>query len=160
MFERLDHSGNAGKKSSVQLKTTDTPSQQATDFEDRLHHVALTAVMECLHKQNTPSTGNKANSAGLPTRRSQPELRQTADVTVGKSGTFDKLTEINTSRERPKTSPSQPAKKGSALSPGGVPRKVKLQMDVIDDTNQGKGKRKLDIMTRLGKQSVFTRLTN
>lgn len=158
VFERLDHSGNAGNKSSV--KTTSS-QQQAQDFEDQLHRVALTAVMECLHNQNTPSTGNKPNSAALPTRRSQPELRQTTDASGGKSDTFDKLTEINTSRERHKGgTPPQPAKTVSTLSPSSAPRKVKLRMDMVTDTNQVSGKKKLDIMTRLGKQSVFTRLTN
>lgn len=142
---------------SAQLKAASTP-QQAKDFEDQLHHIALTAVMECLQKQSTPSTGNKPNSAALPTRRSQPELKQTSDVT--KSDTFDKLTEINTSRERHKiTPPSQSTKK--PVSPSSIPRKVKLRMDTITEaTDTNRGKSKVDIMTRLGKQSVFTRLTN
>ena len=157
VFERLDHSGNAGATPSVQLKTTGSIGmpQQAKDFEDQLQHVALTAVMECLH--NT-SASNKTTSAALPTRRSQPELRQTADKTGAKSDTFDKLTEINTSRERPGS--SQSTKKGSATSPSSVPRKVKLRMDAVSDTQVRRKSSKLDIMTRLGKQSVFTRLTN
>lgn len=156
VFERLDHSGNANKLS-AQLKAASTP-QPAKDFEEQLHHIALTAVMECLQKQSTPSTGNKPNSAALPTRRSQPELKQTSDVT--KSDTFDKLTEINTSRERHKiTPPSQSTKK--PVSPSSIPRKVKLRMDTISEaTDNNRGKSKVDIMTRLGKQSVFTRLTN
>ena len=155
VFERLDHSGNAGATPSV-LKTTATIGmpQQAKDFEDQLQRVALTAVMECLH--NT-SASNKTTSAALPTRRSQPELRQTPDKTVAKSDTFDKLTKINTSRERPAS--SQPTKT-NATSPSSVPRKVKLRMDTITHTPPREKSSKLDIMTRLGKQSVFTRLTN
>ena len=150
VFERLDHSGTTDAPSSTQHKTNATIGipQQATNFEDQLHRVALTAVMECLQQQNTSTK----KSAAVPTRRSQPELKQTTN----KSGTFDKLTEINTSRER--SSPSQPAKKDSAVSPSSIHRKVKLRMDTVSDT-KGKGKSN-NVMTRLGKQSVFTRLAN
>ena len=152
VFERLDHSGNADAPSSTQHKTDATIGmpQQATNFEDQLHHVALTAVMECLQQQNTSTK----KSAALPTRRSQPELRQATN----KSGTFDKLTEINTSRERP--SPSESTKKDSVVLPSVIHRKVKLRMDTVSDA-KGKGtSNNHDVMARLGKQSVFTRLTN
>lgn len=132
--------------------------QPPTDFEDQLHRVALTAVMECLRKQTTTPSGNKTSPVAIPTRRSLPELRQTTDV--AKPDMFDKLTEINTSRERHKVPSTQ---SDTVLSPTGVPRKVKLKlrMDTISDTNQGREKsKKLDIMTRLGKQSVFTRLNS
>jgi len=165
VFERLDHSNNSNsdKKSSQHKATSGTTAKpQITDFEDKLHRVALTAVMECLRKQNTTPSSNKSSSIATPTRKSLPnlpELRQT-DVANAKPDTFDKLTEINTSRERHKVPSPQLAKKGAALSPSGVPRKVKLRMDTVSNTNQGRGRS--DIMTRLGKQSVsvFTRLNS
>ena len=125
--------------------------------------------MECLSQQQSTSSGSNipdTRTAPLPVRKSQPELRQTTDVDV-KPNTFDKLTEINTSRERHKASST----KNSTPSPSSIPRKIKLRMDTVDETSQGGGKSgKLDIMTRLGskqigkqsvgKQSVFTRLAN
>lgn len=154
VFERLDHSRSEQKSTGVQKVATSSNTNTKQNFEEQLHKVALSAVMECLQDKPNPSS-KKANSTSLISRRSQPETQQTKPTSVtNKTNTFDRLTQINTLRE-PVKLPSQSERNGNSRtgpSPGNVPRKVKLRMDSVDDPATSKQ----GVMSRLGKQSAFT----
>jgi len=152
VFQRLDHSRNEQKTTSISIQKVTSNTSTKQNFEEQLHQVALSAVMECLQDKQKLSS-KKPNSTSL-TSRSQPELQQTEKTSgTGKVNTFDRLTQINTMRE-PIKLPSQSETSGSKRtisSPGNLPRKIKLRMDSVDDPATSKQ----GVMSRLGKQSAF-----
>ena len=151
VFQRLDHSRNEQKMTTGGAPKVSSNTNTKQNFEEQLHQVALTAVMECLQDKQKLSS-KKPNSTSLTARRSQTELRQTETPSrAGKVNTFDRLTQINTMRE-PVKLPSQSEKSGTTgSSPGNIPRKIKLRMDSVDDPATSKQ----GVMSRLGKQSAF-----
>jgi len=164
VFQRLDHSRNEQKMTIGGAPKVSSNMNTKQNFEEQLHQVALSAVMECLQDKQKLSS-KKPNSTSLTARRSQTELRQTETPSrAGKVNTFDRLTQINTMRE-PVKLPSQSEKSGNTGTLSS-PRKIKLRMDSVNDPATSKQ----GVMSRLGKQpafrkppvkqSVFNRLNN